>query len=206
MLTIKKKTALLFCFWGLFFGFFFLFSLPEIAWATKFSLSLPPGPFNRDQVIQATVNIDAEGLALTSATTLVHYDTNYLEYQSTSLGTFFPRIAAVKAGPDIVQITGSVSSGDAGKSGTGIFAKINFKIIAEAAGSTTFCTILSISPTPAVASPTPIATPRLTVAPTSPPEATAVPEVPLTGHVENLIFLILAGIIFLGFGTVLFKR
>lgn len=122
----------------------------QVLAATAFDLSLPPGPYTRGQDFQVTISLDTRGSSLTSATTGLTYDTQFLQYLSTLPGDTMTSVQASPAGSGRYVLSGT---NPAGFSGSGSFALVNFKIIAASPGSTEICALFnptSVTTAPAV--------------------------------------------------------
>ncbi len=199
----------------LIFLIFPLFVLPLLfpakALAVKYTLTAPTGVLNRGDNVQFTVNIDAQGETLTSGATEISYKTQFLQYVSTTNGNFFTTATGTDTG-NTVKLTGSTSTG---KTGTGTFAVITFKLIASAPGETELCSIITPSPTqvptgqPTVA-PTNIPVATSTPKPTSTPVPTNTPkptisQLPRSGSTDATFFLSVIGISASSIGFILQK-
>ena len=139
-----------------------LFFFPGSTQAITYDLLAPSGTLTRDQDVRFTINIDTEGRSFTSTQIGMTYDTNVLQYVSVSPGTTFTTVSADPQAGGRIIITGSSTSG---YSGSGSFAVITFKIIAQSSGSTQLCTLFNPSvPTPSTipltSAPIPTALPR----------------------------------------------
>jgi hypothetical protein len=162
---MRKTVILIFIF-----IFYFYFS-PKIfspVLAVKYSLVAPTGPLTRGQTVRFTINIDTQGATIQTGTIGMTYDTQYLQYQGTTAGSAMTTVSTSTADTGKLVFSGENT---AGFSGQGIFAYVDFKLIAQAAGSTELCVLWAPSTTP-----TPI--------PTNPPGTTATPTTPL--QVTNL--------------------
>lgn len=122
----------------------------------SYSLTAPDGPFNRGDNIDFTISIDTNGQTLSSATIGMTYDTQYLEYVSTTPGDAFSSVNATtqEGGKVVFDATNTE-----GFSGSGTFATVTFKLIASAPGSTELCVLYTPSSTPTSA-PQPTALPK----------------------------------------------
>lgn len=177
---------------------FFLFLTPFFASVHAISFSLiaptpPAGGFKAGDTLQFQVTIDTEGQKVTTTQVGVNYESQYLSVQSVTKGTAFSTITYTTESSSKILISGSES---AGFTGTGAYAYINFKIIAQAPGSTQLCSLY-------VPTTTPTTPPQAT--PTFPPGTTPLPtniptQLPKTGVLDNtysalpLIGFILIGI------------
>jgi hypothetical protein len=186
--------------------FFSLFAfVRKESHALRFTLVEPSGSFVQGQDVEFKINIDTQGETLTTVQVNLSYKTQYLQYISASPGAFFPNVAADDLGGGMVQIAGSVNSGEPGKTGTGLFASIVFRIIYDASGQTDLCTIISNTPTPVPTTPLGAPTNTPVPEPTSPPgEETPVPtqseggvppigNLPESGTAENIAFFVTVG-------------
>jgi len=169
-----RKIFLLF--W-IFFGYLFLlpklFSAPVLA--VKYSLVAPSGTLTRGQTIRFTINVDTQGATITSGQIGMTYETQYLQYGSVTPGSAATTVTASQMGEGKIVFSGSNTSGF---SGQGIFAYVDFTLIAQSAGKTDLCVLWAPSVTP---TPTPTTTTAPTgIAPTSPPVVTALPTTGVT--------------------------
>lgn len=123
--------------------------------AISFDLIAPEGPFQRGQDIAFTINVDTEEESFGSTQIGMTYDTQYLEYVSTSVGDTFTTVSGELQGDGKLLIS---ASSDDGYSGAGTYAYVTYKLIATAAGSTQLCALYN-----------PELTPTPTIQPTSPP-------------------------------------
>lgn len=133
----------------------FVFS-PQKVEATRYDLIAPSGQLQRGQNVQFTINVDTEGQSLTTATIGMTYKTDVLQYVSTTPGNTFSTVSTqtLEGGKLIFTATSSSSF-----SGTGTFAVVTFKIIANAPGSTELCVLFNPQ-TPTTAPPPPTAIPK----------------------------------------------
>lgn len=181
--------------------FCFLLSQESVpALATRFSIVAPTGTLTRNQDVPFTINVNTEGATLTTAQTDVRLDINYLQYVGVTPGPLFTTVTGGSVTNDTVRLTGTVASGNPGVTGTGVFATMIGKIIADAPGEATLCTIV----TPTTPTPVPTSPPGATAVPgqpTSPPVVTAAPvtTLPRSGTVENVLIL---GILGLALGSI----
>jgi hypothetical protein len=136
----------------LFFGYvmFMVMSLvfaASPAYATTFDLIPPTGQLQRGQDITFTINIDTEGASLTSIQSGLTYDATLLQYVSVAPGAAMTAVTAdtTTYGTGKVLFTGTNA---AGFNGTGVFATVVFKIIAQSSGSTEICTLWLPEPSP----------------------------------------------------------
>lgn len=160
-------------------GYFFLF--PKLffssALAVKYSLAQPGGPYTRGQEIRFTINVDTQGATIKTGTIGMTYETQYLEYVSTTPGAAMTSVSSSQLGGGQLLFSGENS---AGFTGQGVFAYVNFKLIAQAPGQTSLCVLWAPSPSPTV-TPGPTSPPG-TPLPTSPP---AVTNLPTSGEAKN---------------------
>ncbi len=197
---------------------FFIFSIftlplffPAKVFAVKYTLTAPTGVLNRGDNVQFTVNIDAQGETLTSGATEISYKTQFLQYVSTTNGNFFSSATGTDTG-NTIKLTGSTSTG---KTGTGTFAVITFKLIASAPGETELCSIITPSPTQVptgqpTTAPTNVPVATSTPKPTSTPVPTNTPkpiisQLPRSGNTETTFFLSVIGISVSSIGFILQK-
>lgn len=143
----------------LFFAISALFVIIPSAFATTFDLVPPSGALSRGQNITFTININTEGVAVTSIQSGLTYDATLLQYVSVTAGAAMSSVVAdtTTYGTGKVLFTGTNNTG---YNGTGVFATVVFTIIAQSSGSTEICTLWrpEITPTPTpipVLSPTP---------------------------------------------------
>jgi LPXTG-motif cell wall-anchored protein len=163
---------------------FFLF--PKGAYATTYDLLAPEGVLTMGQIVTFTINIDSQGASITNAEIGMTYDTQYLEFQNITPGDAFPTVTATPASGGKLVISASSSSG---YNGAGTFALVNFKLIAQAPGSTEICTLWAPSTSPTPQSATPTTSPNQ---PTTPPLPT---RLPTTGINKPFIYASSVGII-----------
>jgi len=130
-----------------------LFLSPPAAKAVTFDLLAPSGQLSRDQNVNFTVNIDTEGQSFTSTQIGMTYDATVLQYVSVSSGNTFTTVNADPQDGGKMIVTGSSTSG---YSGSGSFAVVTFKIIAQSPGSTQLCTLFN--PTGPTSTPAPLPT------------------------------------------------
>ncbi len=178
MKRFSKYLATIFIF-GLFFLATALFG--HNVFAVTYDLVAPSGTLTRGQDVQFTITVDTGGQTISSTQIGMTYDSTLLEYVSTAPGDTFTTVSAN------VQDTGKLvfsGTSENGYSGSGTFAVVTFKLIAQAAGSTQLCVLFNPSETP-------------TVQPTS-PQATSLPKTGSDdqtgkGAVAGIGFLLLAG-------------
>ena len=164
-------------------GFFFLvligylLFLPNISsssvLAVKYSLIPPTGDLVRGQTVRFTINVDTQGATLKTGVIGMTYETQYLEYISTAPGNAMNSVSVSQLGDGKILFSGENTTGFTGQ---GVFAYVDFRIIAQAPGSTELCVLWAPSPTPTVPPEViPTTPPGATAAPTSPPAATNLP-------------------------------
>ena len=161
------------------------------AHALTFDLIAPSGELIRGQETKFTINIDTEGRSFTSTQIGMTYDVNFLEYVSTSPGSTFTTVAADPQDGGKIIITGSSTSG---YTGSGSFAFVTFRIIAQSPGSTQLCALYN--PT----NPTPTSLPPGVPTPTSLPRSGSFTESG-RGIISGLVMIIIAIT-----GLVVFKK
>jgi len=125
--------------------------------AVYYGITGPSGEVVNGQEYEWTITVDTQGQALTDGAAAVTFNTQYLQYVSTTPGDFFNSVSASPSATT-VTLTGTNLSA---KSGTGTFAKVKFKLIASGSGSTELCTVAPVTtptPTPVVATATPVPT------------------------------------------------
>jgi len=162
------------------------------AQAITFDLIAPSGQLQRGGEAKFTINIDTESQSFASTQIGMTYDQAILEYVSTSPGNTFTTISADPQGDGKIIISGNSSQGF---SGSGTYAYVTFKIIAQSPGSTQICALFN-----------PAVTPTPTLAPSIPPQPTSMPK---SGSVDKTTQGIISGLIFLGLagaGLVLVKK
>jgi len=157
----------------------FLTIYPVTASAVSYDLIAPEGTLTRGQEVQFIIDIDSQASTLSTAQVGMTYQSQFVQFISATPGDAMVSVTAVPVDASTVMLTGSNSSGF---NGTGVFAYVTFKIIADAPGSTELCALFSPSTTP---SPVP------TVAGVTP---TVVPtQLPVTGTVQNTQFVTILG-------------
>ncbi|GIW64441.1 MAG: hypothetical protein KatS3mg092_0374 [Patescibacteria group bacterium] len=176
----------------IFFGFFFI-NFSNV-FAITFDLLPPEGEFQKGQEIKFTININTEGKSYTSTQVGMSYDTQYLEYVSVSPGNTFSTVSSSPSGAGKIIISGSENSP---YSGSGVFAYVIFKLIAQAPGSTDICVLYNPEDTPPNTPPTnvlPSSTPPLSAAPPS--------VLPRSGILKDFYKSIIIGFIFLAIASI----
>ncbi|MCR4326467.1 MAG: hypothetical protein NUV52_02320 [Candidatus Roizmanbacteria bacterium] len=119
------------------------FSMVPVVQATSYTIVAPAGELVRDQEYDFTVNVNTDGASMTTGSAKVTYESQYLQYISTTPGDFFGTVDATP-GTSIVDLVGTNT---AAKSGSGSFAVIRFKLIADSPGSTELCTVAEVPTT-----------------------------------------------------------
>jgi len=170
---MKKVMVFLFAAVAYFYFFPLFFSAPVLA--VKYSLVAPSGNLIRGQTVRFTINIDTQGASVKTGQIGMTYETTPLEYVSTTPGTAMTTVSTSQLGGGKLVFSGENASGF---SGQGIFAYVDFKIIAQSSGSTQLCVLWAPSTTP---TPIPTSPPGATAAPTSPPQVTNFPTSGETG-------------------------
>ncbi len=125
-------------------------SLVPTVEATSYTIVGPAGQLVRDQEYDFTVNVNTDGASITTGTAQVTYQSQYLQYVSTTPGSFFGTVDATP-GTGTVQLVGTNS---AAKEGSGSFAVVRFKLIADSPGSTELCTVAEVPGTTPTVAPT----------------------------------------------------
>ena len=115
--------------------------------AIIYDLIAPQGTLRRGDQVQFTIYIDTEGTTVTTGEIGMNYETQYLEYISVTPGPAMTSVVATPQGTGSFLITGTNTSGF---NGNDVFAYVNFKLIADAPGSSQLCVLWapSTSPTP----------------------------------------------------------
>ncbi len=114
--------------------------------AISYTIVAPAGQLVRDQEYDFTVNVNTDEQAITSGRASVTFQSQYLQYVSTTPGDFFATVTYTP-GTSTVELVGTNTSA---KSGSGTFATVRFKLIATAPGSTELCTVAEVPTTPTV--------------------------------------------------------
>lgn len=134
-----------------------LLIIPKIAYAVSYDLIAPTGQLQRGQDVQFTINIDTEGQTLTAGTIGMTYQTEPLQYVSTTPGDAFPTVKTeTQEGGRLIF----KASNPNGFSGTGTFAIVTFKIIATVPGTAELCVLFNPEETPTSAPPQPTELPK----------------------------------------------
>ena len=166
-----KIRSLLFGFISFFILSLSLFMIPKTAHAVSYDLIAPTGELQRGQDVQFTINIDTEGQTLTAGTIGMTYQTEPLQYISTTPGDAFPTVKTKtqEGGKLIFKATNP-----SGFSRTGTFAVVTFKIIATAPGTAELCVLFNPEETP--------------TQPPPPPQPTALPKTGSTQQTDKSLF------------------
>lgn len=117
---------------------FSLVFLNQSAYALIFTIEAPGGTYVRGEEYDFTVTINTMGEAISTTSSTVTYDTQYLELVSVTNGNFFDSITHTTPTTGTVNIVGTSATA---KTGSGNFAIVRFKLIAGTAGSTELCTV-----------------------------------------------------------------
>ncbi len=168
----------------------FLF-LAQPTQATSFDLLGPTETLVRGQDVRFTINIDTQNQSMTSTQVGMTYDTQYLQYLNTVPGDTFTTISASEVESGKLVINGSKTTA---YSGTGTFAYVNFKLIAQAPGSTEICALFAPTSTPVPTQPTSTSAPQ----PTALPKSGEVKPVYLAGFFGSLFLMLTLGIFIAG--------
>ena len=160
-----------------------IFLIPRKTYAVKFDLIAPQPPeggFVRGQTVQFTINIDTQSQTIKSTQIGMTYNTQYLEYVSTTPGNAMTSVSTDNLGGGKLLFNGENT---AGFSGQGTFTYVSFKIIAQAPGETELCVLWNPATQPT--SPPQPTSPQ----PTSPP--------PTSGEVKGLFTNTFFGLTFI---------
>lgn len=189
MNTVTKKVVVFLCM-----AILFSFVGSKKAYAIKFDLiapNPPSGGFKQGDVIKFTINVNTQAESVNSTEIGVSYKSSDLEYQSVEPGNTFGSVTGQLSSGQGLIIKGGSSGG---YNGSGVYAYVNFKIVATTSGSTQLCTLFtpsSSNPTYPPGVPSPTNVPNATTAPGSPSRApTALPR---TGN--NMVSFGLLGIV-----------
>jgi len=191
-----KKTSLIIF---LFISYFFLWPrfLSASVLAVKYSLVAPNPPYTRGQTIRFTINIDTQGATIKTGQIGMTYETQYLEFVSTTPGNAMTTVSTSQLEGGKLLLSGENTTGF---SDAGVFAYVDLKLIATSAGETELCVLWAPSITPTTIPTTTIPT---TTAPTSPPTTgapTSVPQptkLPTSGEVKKTNGAVFFGFIFI---------
>lgn len=118
--------------------------------ATSYTIVAPAGQLVRDQEYDFTVNVNTDGTSITTGTAQVTYESQYLQYVSTTPGDFFGTVDATP-GTGTIDLVGTNA---AAKDGSGSFAILRFKLIADSPGTTELCTVAEVPGTTPTTVPT----------------------------------------------------
>lgn len=154
--------------------------------AVKYDLIAPGEMLNRGQEVQFIININTEGKTIKTAQIGMSYDTVYLQYLSTTAGNTFSTINTENLGQGKLVLT---ASNETGFSGSGTFARVNFKLIATAPGATEICVLFNPETTP---SPT-----QSIITPTALPKTGTVEKMASATGIGLSLLLVSSVIIFL---------
>lgn len=126
---------------------FALLASPIASYAADVSYDLipPQGQLSRGQEIQFIVEINTGGKSVTSSIVGMTYQSQYLQYLSTTPGDAMSSVSVDSNETGKLLFSGT---NQAGFTGTGVFAYVNFKIIATAPGSAELCVLFVPTPTP----------------------------------------------------------
>ena len=151
----------------------YLFARP--AYAIQFGLTAPSGTLTRGQEVDFIVTIDTQGDTVKNKSIGLTYKTEFLQYIRTSNGNTMDSVTDETKGTNELIITGTSATGF---KGSGQFAKVTFKLIADSPGSAEgLCTFAPSQPSVTTA-PTSSTSP----APTSPPASPAATAPPVGGQ------------------------
>src|SRR6185295_11760111 len=81
--------------------------VPSKAYALSYDLIPPSGELIRDQNVQFIIDIDTEGTSVTTAQVGLTYDTQYLQYVSTTPGDAMNSISATPNGTNALILNGT---------------------------------------------------------------------------------------------------
>lgn len=181
---MKKKLLFIFI---LIISFFFqlvFFSKPSSATQyIEYSISAPPGPYIRGKDIRFTISVKVQDAILKTAQIGLTYETQYLQFISVIPGNAMTTVTSSQVGAGKMILAGANPQGFTGE---GVYAYVDFKLIADAAGETELCTLWE-----PIATPTPTPGPTATPGPTSTPgpSPTASPltptKLPTSGQVTK---------------------
>ena len=156
--------------------------------AVQYSLVAPSDTLTRGETYKFTINIDTGSNTVETAQIGMTYDSTYLQYVSTTPGVTMTSVSTAQSETNRLILTGTNTDGF---SGSGVFAYVEFKLIATSAGSTELCTLW---------------TPTATTTPTS---ASAVTNLPTSGVTISRFLATGIGIAFItlyGLFTILDKK
>lgn len=141
------------------------------AHAVAYDLIAPSGTLTRGQNVDFIVNIDSEATSVSSVSIGMTYESQYIQFVSVKAGDAMTSVTATESTTGTLVLNGTNTPGF---NGSGIFAYVTFKIIAQSPGSAELCALFAPNATP-------------TVAPVAP---TALPQ---TGTVENTRLITIVG-------------
>ncbi|MDH7476011.1 MAG: cohesin domain-containing protein [Microgenomates group bacterium] len=171
--------------------FCFSFFIIKPVWAITFDLIAPSDTLTSGQEVPFTINIDTQATSLSTTQIGVTYETQYLELLNVLPGDTFSTITFSTPEPGKIVISASNATPF---SGSGVFATVNFKLIAQSPGSTELCALYNPS-----TQPTPLPT-----QPAQPTQPAVYPTAPVSGSVKNVKNLTLGGVIFLTISSLSF--
>lgn len=122
----------------------FFIAFPAKTQAISMTIDAPTEQLVRGEEYDFVVTIDTFNTAIATTQGRVTYETQYLQFVSLTNGNFFQSTTYTEESSGTIILTGTNSTA---KTGSGTFAIIRFKLIATAAGSTTLCAIVPITPT-----------------------------------------------------------
>lgn len=117
--------------------------------AISYKLIAPDTVFKTGDNVQFTIEINTNGETITSSQIGMTYDTKYLQYVTATPSNTVDSITVEEKTTGTLTITGTSNNG---YSGSGTYALITLKIIAEGSGSTELCTLVPVT----TATPTPL--------------------------------------------------
>jgi hypothetical protein len=121
----------------------------------------------RGEEYNFVVTIDTLNDSIDTISSGFTYETEYLQLVSVTNGNFFDSTTYTEESTGEIILTGTSTEA---KSGSGTFAIVRLKLIADSAGSSTLCSIVSITPTATPGPTTPPGT-TPTTAPETPPQS-----------------------------------
>jgi hypothetical protein len=186
---MKKVYIYVLC--GLFFGFLLLIKTPTV-YAVQFDLIQPSGTFKQGDTVKFTININTQGESVKDTEIGVSFQSQDLQYVSTEAGNTLSTITGENRGGVGIIVKGTDA---AGFSGTGVYAYVNFKIIATQPGSTQLCSLF----TP----PTQPTAPLIPTATTRPPTPSVLPR---TGGADAILPVTLIGLLSIAIPSLLLSK